>query len=110
GVSDESEEVAGLNFHPLVHAGGPAVEVRVVEGCAALIRQPEAVSALWLIADVADDAVLDGDDGRPFRGEDVDAGMEARSAIPRRVPRVVEIARLHADDRHVHRGAVQRRE
>jgi hypothetical protein len=51
------------------------------------------VAAEALVADVADDAVRDGNDGGAAAGEDVDALVDACPAVPRRVPAVVEYQR-----------------
>ena len=110
GVADVSEEITGLHFHPFVEAGGPAIEMRVVERRAVFRGQPEAMSALRLIADVADDAVDDGDDLGALRREDVDAFVQARAAVARIVPAVAEVAIAHADHRHAQRGGRQRGE
>src|ERR1043165_7734723 len=110
GVADEAEEIAGLHFHSFVEAGRPAVEVRVIKRRAVLRRQPEAVAAELLIADVADDAVGYGDDLRAFGREVVAPFVPAAAAVARRVPRVVEVARAHADDRHPQLRSLERRE
>src|ERR1051326_8386293 len=84
GVAAETEEAAGSDFHPFVEAGRPAVEVRVVERRAVLRRQPDAVAAELLVADVADDPIRHRDDLGAARREDADPFVHAPAG-----PRIV---------------------
>src|SRR5450432_3950426 len=62
GVADESDKIAALHFHPFIKTRCPPIQMRVVERSAILGREPEAVTAFRLIADVTDNPVGDRDE------------------------------------------------
>ena len=116
-VAHEGDDLATRDPRPLDGDRRVRRQVRVVEGVAGVVRQPEAVAPQGVDAHPGQAAVGDRDDRRPAVGEDVVAmvppGVGARGAVVVREVGVTdhgEHVGLIARDAHGGRGAAREAE